>query len=130
MKPKIVRLVVFIFNSWPVVDCFCGDGVSGEGGTHSDGGELQLTQLHTLYGAHTRVIIPVPGEKEKKVMLTLPDLWLWNKDYVKSENLLICIVNKEGEQTNRAAHEDHPDNSVKKVFSIHKVSDAMNGGLL
>ena len=47
-----------------------------------------------------------------------------------SENLLICIVNKEGKQTNRAAHEDHPDNSVKKVLSIHKVSDAMNGGLL
>ena len=45
-------------------------------------------------------------------------------------NLLVCIVNKEGEQTNRAAHEDHPDNSVKKVLSIHKVSDAMNGGLL
>ena len=49
----------------PVVNCLCGDGVSGEGGAHGDGGELQLTQLHPLYGAHTRVIIPVPGEKEK-----------------------------------------------------------------
>ena len=58
----------------PVVNCLRGDGVCGEGGAHSDRGELQLTQLHPLYVAHTRVIIPVPGEKEKKVILAQPDL--------------------------------------------------------
>ena len=46
------------------------------------------------------------------------------------KNLLICAINKEGEQTNRTSHKDHPDNSVKKVLTIHKVSDAMNSGLL
>ena len=55
----------------PVVNCLRGDGVCGEGGAHGDGGELQLTQLHPLYVAHTRVIIPVPGEKEKKVICWL-----------------------------------------------------------
>ena len=49
----------------PIVNFLCCDGVCGEGGADCDGGELQLTELHPLYGAHTRVIIPVPGKKGK-----------------------------------------------------------------
>ena len=33
--------------------------------------------------------------------------------YSFSEHILICIVDEEGKQTNRTAHKDHPDNSVK-----------------
>ena len=52
---------------------------------------------------------------------------LFRAHFVKTNNILICIVNEEGKQTHRTANKDHPDNSVKKIFSIHKVSDAMNG---
>ena len=48
----------------PVVNCLGCNGVSGEGGAHSDGGELQLIELHPLNRAHTWVVIPVPRIKE------------------------------------------------------------------
>ena len=51
----------------PIVYLLGCDGVCGEGGADCDGGELQLTELHPLYGAHTWVIIPVP---EKRMTLT------------------------------------------------------------
>ena len=87
-----------------------------------------VTEGNSSSLSFTRSIELTPGLSSQSLEKS-DILWL-QQDCVKSENLLICIVDKEGEQTNRAAHKDHPDNSVKKVFSIHKVSDAMNGWLL
>ena len=59
-----IRIFRSIFLSL-VVNYLGSDGVSGEGGTDRDRGELELTQLDSLYGAHTRVVIPVPGMRNR-----------------------------------------------------------------
>ena len=139
-----IRIFRSIFLSL-VVNYLGRDGVSGEGGTDCDGGELELTQLDSLYGAHTRVVIPVPGMSNRLTDRFLKQgpkilaILIFRSGRIKSithfidlwrRNLQICVINEEGKETNWDADEDHPHNSVEEILPINEVSDAMNSGFL
>ena len=43
---------------------------------------------------------------------------------------LVGVVDEVGEEEHRDAHQQHPHDAVKEVFSIHKIPDAMDCGFL
>ena len=44
--------------------------------------------------------------------------------------ILICVIYEVGKETHGDSENDHPDDSVKEILTINKVSDAMDGGFL
>ena len=82
--------------------------------THSDGGEVQLTQLNSLNGAETGVIVPISEF----------DLRYYNRLLIK--DLHVGIFDEETQWCDGAEDQEDPNNFVPETLSIHPVSDPMN----
>ena len=117
----LMELVLESEEMLHVVDSLDGELVSSPVRADGDGGELQLLQLHSVDGAGAWVRVPV-SEQGRSLFWILPSLGMLL--------LQVSIADEEAEEPAGECHDEHPDDPVDPVVSIHKVPYSMDGRLL